>query len=151
MNLFLVGREPDRRSVIESTFADEYPDVRLWHFRCIVDAGGALLRCRPSAIPDAVVFTDPVDGWQRTRLWECVTARRELMAVPVFTCGACEDDERCSNLRTMSVVSWRACPDMVGHQGAIDYARNIMDTLGSELSELVRKYDCRHLKFEKRA
>jgi hypothetical protein len=83
-NLFLVGRDQDKCTLIAETFADDHPDVRLWRFRCIVDAGGALLRCRPSAIPDAVFLADALDDWTGMRLRECICARRELVAVPVF-------------------------------------------------------------------
>lgn len=129
-NLFLVGRDQGRCAAISETVADEAPDVRLWRFRCIVDAGGALLRCRPSAIPDAVVLADPFDDWARTRLWECVNARRELIAVPVFAFAGTELERRRAAQRPMRGVDWRELAEPEGDDGFAACARSIVDAVG---------------------
>ncbi|MGR3496592.1 hypothetical protein [Citreimonas sp.] len=129
-NLFLVGRDQARCAAISETLADESPDIRLWRFRCIVDAGGALLRCRPSAIPDAVMLADPFDDWARTRLWECVTARRELIAVPVFAFTGTELARRRAAQRPMHGVDWRELPEPSDDEGFVACARAIADEIG---------------------
>ena len=129
-NLFLVGRDQGRCAAITETVADESPDIRLWRFRCIVDAGGALLRCRPSAIPDAVVLADPFDDWARTRLWECVNARRELIAVPVFAFAGTELERRRAAQRPMRSVDWRELAEPDGDEGFAACGRAIVDTVG---------------------
>lgn len=128
-NLFLVGRDQGRCAAISETVADESPDIRLWRFRCIVDAGGALLRCRPSAIPDAVVLADPFDDWARTRLWECVTARRELIAVPVFAFAGTELERRRAAQRPMRGVDWRELAEPEGDEGLAACARTILSSV----------------------
>jgi hypothetical protein len=110
---------------MSDTFVDEYPDVRVWRFRCIVDAGGALLRCRPSAIPDAVLLADPFDDWVRTRVWECVTTRRELCAVPMFAYAATVSDPNRIPRRNMTAVDWRDFPESDRREDFVACARAV--------------------------
>ncbi|SDY88954.1 hypothetical protein [Citreimonas salinaria] len=143
-NLFLVGRDQDRCAAISETVADESPNIRLWRFRCIVDAGGALLRCRPSAIPDAVVLADPFDDWVRTRLWECVAARRELIAVPVFAFAGTELERRRAAQRPMRAVDWRELSEPTGTEGFAPCARAILDAIGYASDATLRDAAHRH-------
>lgn len=131
-NLFLVGRDTERCASMADTFTDEYPDIRVWRFRCIVDAGGALLRCRASAIPDAVILADPFDDWTRTRLWECVTTRRELTAVPAFVYSSPDFTSHSRKPRNMTHVDWRELSEPRSHEDLAADARKIAKVTRAE-------------------
>ena len=60
------------------------PEARILRFRDIIDAGGHLLRCVGSELPDALVISEPYDDWSQARLEECLKSRRDLVAVAII-------------------------------------------------------------------
>ncbi|MBS0123695.1 hypothetical protein [Thetidibacter halocola] len=128
--LFLIGRDADSCALLTEILVDDHPDARAWRFRCVVDAGAALLRCRASAIPDALILVDGRDSWVETCLGECIAARRELSAVPVFALAAEHSWPEPSEQARRQGMDLRPVPVRFDRDGLAAACRAILDACG---------------------
>jgi hypothetical protein len=83
-SFFLVERERGGLAPLAEAARLHVPEARVWRFRDVIDAGGQLLRCIGSELPDALVISEPYDDWSQARLEECLKARRDLIAVAII-------------------------------------------------------------------